>query len=72
VRAGGTELLFLVNKSVVAWGVWVPVVKLPEFVQSAQGEVVVRLLRPILTFRVVKPFDEVENAAIVATPSLDT
>jgi hypothetical protein len=65
--------LLLFGKPVVAWGVWVPVVKLPEFVQSARGEVVVRLLRPISTFRVlVKPFDEVENTAVVTASSLDT
>ena len=63
--------LSLVGEPVVAWSVWVPVVKLPEFVQSARGEVVVRLLCQIPTFRIVEPFDEVENPAIITAPSLD-
>jgi hypothetical protein len=61
-----------VGEPVIAWGVWVPGVKLPEFVQTARGEVVVWLLGPITTFRVVKPFDKVEDAAVVSASSFDT
>jgi hypothetical protein len=63
--------LSLIGEPVVAWGVWVPVVKLPEFVQSARREVVIWLLCPIPTFRIVKPLDEVKDSAIITAPSLD-
>jgi hypothetical protein len=62
----------LCSEPVVVWGVWIPFVKLSEFVQSARGEVVVRPLRPVSTFQIIKPLDKVEDATVVAAPSLDT
>jgi hypothetical protein len=64
--------LLLLGKPIIAWGVWVPLVKLTEFFQTAQGEVVEGLLRPVSTIREVKPFDEVENTTVVSAPSFDT
>jgi hypothetical protein len=68
----GSIGLLLVVKSIVAWGVWVPMVKLMEFFQTTQGELVERLLRSVLSIREVKPLDEIEDPVIISASSLDT
>ena len=71
MRAVGYRTL-VSNKLIVAWGVWVPLVKFAEFFQTTRREVVVRFLRPVSTIREVKPFNEVENTAVVSASSFDT
>jgi hypothetical protein len=46
-------------------------VKLAEFFQTTRREVVEGFLHPVSTIREVKPFDQVENAAVIASTSLD-
>jgi len=46
-----------VREPVVPWRVWISLMKLPEFLQTAYREVVEWLLRPVLVFRVVEPMD---------------
>ena len=45
--------------------------KLPEFLQTPYRKVVVWLFRPVFTFRIVEPFDEVENSFVISAATLD-
>jgi len=47
------------SEPVVPRQVWIPSMKLPEFLQTAYRKVVEWLFRPVFAFRIVEPFDEV-------------
>jgi hypothetical protein len=53
--------LLLFGKLIVAWSVWVPFVKFPEFVQSAQREVVEGFCHPVFLVPIVVPLHEVKD-----------
>jgi len=46
-------------------------VKLSELLQAAYWKVVEWLFRPVLAFRIVEPFDEVENSFVISPAALD-
>ena len=45
--------------------------KLSELLQAAYWKVVEWLFRPVLAFRIVEPFDEVENSFVISPAALD-
>jgi len=49
----------LFRESIVFWRVSIPVMKLPEFLQTAYRKVVERFFCPVFAFWIVKPFDEI-------------
>jgi len=60
---GGTGLAH--GELVVPRCIWVSLMKLPEFLQTAYRKVVIRFFRPALLLRIVEPLDEVENLLVV-------
>jgi len=48
-----------VGEPVVSWRIWLPLVKFLELLHTAYRKVVKWFLRPVLTFQIVKPFDQV-------------
>jgi len=54
---GGTGLAL--GEPVVPRRVWISSVKLPEFLQTAYRKVVEWFFRPIFSFRIIEPLDEV-------------
>ena len=45
--------------------------KLPEFYQTAYQKVVEWLFRPILIFRIIEPFGEVEDSFVISPAVLN-
>jgi len=45
--------------------------KLPEFLQTAYRKVVEWFFRPVFSFRIVEPFDEVENPLVIPSAAFD-
>jgi len=45
--------------------------KLSEFLQSAFRKVVEWFFRPVFAFRIVEPFDEVEDPSVVSSAEFD-
>jgi len=51
----------VISEPIVPRRVWVPLMKLPEFLQTAYREVVEWFLRPVFSLWIVEPSDEVED-----------
>jgi len=65
------ELVLALGEPVVPWCIWVPSLKLSEFLQTTYRKVVEWFLRPVLAFWIVEPFDEVEDSLVVVSAALD-
>jgi len=61
----------LFRESVVPRHIWISSVKLPEFPQAAYRKVVEQFFHPVLAFRIVEPFDEVEDSFVITSAALD-
>jgi len=65
---GGTGLALA--EPVVPRHVWISLMKLSEFLQTAYQKVVEWFFCPVLAFWIVEPLDKVENPFVIASPSL--
>jgi len=61
--APGAGRSLALGEPVVPWHIWVLLVKLSKFLQTAYRKVVIWLFRPVLPVRVVEPFNEVQDVA---------
>jgi len=61
--APGADQSLALGEPVVPRRIWIPSVKLSQFLQAAYRKVIVWFFCPVLPVRVVEPFDEVQDAA---------
>ena len=59
----GADRSLALGEPVVPRHIWIPLVKLSEFLQAAYRKVIIWFFRPVLPVWVVEPFDEVQDAA---------
>jgi len=66
---GGTGLAL--GEPVVPRRIRIPSIKLLECLQTAYQKVVVWFFHPVFAFRIVVPFDEIENSLVISPAVLD-
>jgi len=62
-HAPGADWSLALCEPVIPRRVWIPSVKLSEFLQAVYRKVIVWFFGPVLQVRAVEPFDEVQDVA---------